>query len=474
MSEIKVRFAPSPTGYLHVGGLRTALFNYLYAKKVGGKFVLRIEDTDQKRKVKGAVENLISTFKQIGISFDEGPAQGGKNGPYFQSQRLEIYQKHIHKLLDDGNAYPCFCSPERLEKIRTEKMAKKETPKYDRYCLTLDKSVVEQRMKLEPFIVRMKIPDGDEIVFFDAVRGRVAIPSAEIDDQILIKTDGFPTYHFANVVDDFLMGISHVIRGEEWLPSTPKHALLYQFLGWKLPKFVHLPLLLNPDKSKLSKRQGDVAVEDYLKNGYLPEALLNFVALLGWNPGDNQEVFSLDELVKKFSLKRVQKAGAVFDVEKLKWMNGQWIRAEKLEKIAELGKPYFLDANLDISDKRQFLAAVENARKRVDTIPEMVEHSLPFYRDLDFSDDDLEILRNESSQKVLKFWAEKIAEKSDWNESEIKTLIKETIEKTGIKGKDMFFPLRLSLFGNTQGPDIPTLIEILGPKKAVERLKIQL
>ncbi|MBL7052765.1 MAG: glutamate--tRNA ligase [Candidatus Marinimicrobia bacterium] len=472
MSEIKVRFAPSPTGYLHVGGLRTALFNFLYAKKVGGKFVLRIEDTDQKRKVEGATENLLSTFDKIGISFDEGPTQGGENGPYFQSQRLEIYKNHIKKLLDDGNAYPCFCSSERLEQIRTEKMAKKETPKYDRHCLNLSKSEAQERMKHEPFVIRMKIPDDEEIVFFDVVRGRVAIPTAEIDDQVLIKTDGFPTYHFANVVDDFLMGISHVIRGEEWLPSTPKHTLLYRFLGWKLPKFVHLPLLLNPDKSKLSKRQGDVAVEDYLKKGYLPEALLNFVALLGWNPGDNQEIFSLAELEQKFSLKRVQKGGAVFDIEKLKWMNGQWIRNEKIEKIAELGKPYFLEANLDISDNRKFLAVIENARKRVDTIPEMLEHSLPFYRDLEFSETDLELLKSESSQKVVKFWAEKLAEKTNWSEPEIKNLVKETIEETGIKGKDLFFPLRLALFGATQGPDIPALIEILGVAESVKRLKI--
>jgi len=472
MSEIKVRFAPSPTGYLHVGGLRTALFNYLYAQKVGGKFVLRIEDTDQNRKIEGATENLISTFEQIGISFDEGPAQGGNNGPYFQSQRLKIYNKYVQKLLEEGNAYPCFCFPERLERIRAEKMAKKETPKYDRRCLSLSKPEVEKRMKNEPCVIRMKIPDINEIVFFDVVRERVAVSTEEIDDQILIKTDGFPTYHLANVVDDYLMGISHVIRGEEWLPSTPKHVLLYQFLGWRLPKFVHLPLLLNPDKSKLSKRQGDVAVEDYLNKGYLSGALINFVALLGWNPGNNQEIFSLAELEQKFSLKRVQKSGAVFDIDKLRWMNGQWIRSENLKKIAELGKPYFLKSNLDISDNRKFLAVIENARKRVDTIPEMLEHSIPFYRNLEFSDDDLNFLKSKSSQKVLEFWAKNLAVKPTWNEEEIKILIKKTIDTTGIKGKDLFFPLRLALFGATQGPDIPALIEILGTKESIKRLNM--
>jgi len=297
--SIKVRFAPSPTGYLHVGGLRTALYNYLYAKKVGGKLVLRIEDTDQNRKIKNAEKLLISTFEKIGITFDEGPTQGGENGPYFQSERLPVYHKHIQQLLDEGNAYPCFCSAERLEKVRDKQRKNKETIIYDRNCLNKPIEVARERMKSEPYVIRMKIPNED-IVFYDVVREKVTIKSSELDDQVLLKTDGFPTYHLANVVDDHLMGITHVMRGEEWLPSTPKHILLYQFFGWKIPKFVHLPLLLNPDKSKLSKRQGDVAVEDYLEKGYLPETLINFVALLGWHPKNDREFFTLEELEKEF------------------------------------------------------------------------------------------------------------------------------------------------------------------------------
>ena len=253
--EAKVRFAPSPTGHLHVGGLRTALFNYLYAKKVGGKIILRIEDTDQSRKVENAVENLISTLEALQIHFDEGPTQGGGCGPYFQSERISIYNEHIERLLDSGDAYPCFCPVEKLEETRKKQSEAKHTIKYDRHCLKLNTAATRKGMETKPHVIRMKVPNEEEVVFFDVVRERVAIRCEELDDQVLIKSDGFPTYHFANVVDDHLMGITHVLRGEEWLPSTPKHVLLYQFFNWKQPKFIHLPLLLNPDKSKLSKRQ---------------------------------------------------------------------------------------------------------------------------------------------------------------------------------------------------------------------------
>ena len=469
--EIKVRFAPSPTGYLHVGGLRTALFNYLYAKKVGGKIVLRIEDTDQTRKVKNAVENLISTFESLNIQYDEGPTQGGNCGPYYQSERLSIYNEHIKILLENKTAYPCFCSAERLEKFRIKQAEAKQTIKYDRHCLKLDPSEAKNKMKTDSYVIRMKVPDKEEVVFYDVVRERVAIHCEEIDDQVLIKSDGFPTYHFANVVDDHRMGITHVIRGEEWLPSTPKHVLLYQFFDWNLPKFIHLPLLLNPDKSKLSKRQGDVAVEDYLKKGYLPETLLNFVALLGWHPKDDREIFSLPELEKEFSLKRIHKSGAVFDIEKLNWMNGQYLKILPVETIMKYAKPFFLSTGLDISDTQKFEAVVENARKRVNTIPEMIDHSTPFYAELEFTDDDLKLLKNETSQKVLKFIIDELSNQTNWTEAEIKSLVNEAAEVTGIKEKDLYFPLRLSLFGSPHGPDIPLLIDILGVPESTNRLK---
>jgi glutamyl-tRNA synthetase len=431
--------------------------------------VLRIEDTDQNRKVEGAVDNLDSSFEKMGLKFDEGPNQGGKNGPYFQSQRLEIYKHHISQLIEQGDAYPCFCSANRLSEVRKSQKENKQTIKYDRHCLSLSKDEIKAKLLSEPYVIRMKIPDDDEVVFYDMVRERVAIKTDEIDDQVLIKTDGFPTYHFANVVDDYLMGITHVMRGEEWLPSTPKHVLLYQFFDWKLPKFVHLPLLLNSDKSKLSKRQGDVAVEDYLEKGYLVEALINFIALLGWHPNSDKELFSMNELQKEFSIKRIHKGGAVFDIEKLNWMNSHYMKEMDVSIIAERVKPYFDNAKLDYSDNRKFLAVVENARQRANTLAEMVEHSAPFYKDIQFSKEQLAVLKSESSLKVFNTLSNKLAEKPNLSEQDIKSFIKETGIETGVKGKDLFIPIRLALFGQEHGPDIALIIIILGVNESVKR-----
>ncbi|HYQ86845.1 MAG TPA: glutamate--tRNA ligase, partial [Bacteroidota bacterium] len=335
--KTRVRFAPSPTGYLHVGGLRTALYNYLYARQHEGVFVLRIEDTDRTRRVEGAVESLIGTLQWAGLHYDEGPDIGGAFGPYVQSERLPIYRAHVDQLLAEGNAYRCFCTPDRLEEMRKQQERAKMSPRYDRRCLILDRHEIEENIaKGIPFAVRMKVPRGEAIRFHDLIRETVDFSSDELDDQILLKSDGYPTYHLANVVDDHLMEISHVIRGEEWLPSTPKHVLLYRFFGWQAPEMAHLPLLLNPDRSKLSKRQGDVAVEEYREKGFLPEALVNFVALLGWNPGDERELFSLDDLVKEFSIERVGKSGAIFNIDKLVWLNSQHLRKKSDTEILKL------------------------------------------------------------------------------------------------------------------------------------------
>ncbi|MEI7621307.1 MAG: glutamate--tRNA ligase [Candidatus Moraniibacteriota bacterium] len=366
--KIRVRFAPSPTGYLHIGGLRTALYNYLFAKQKGGDFLLRIEDTDQKRFVEGAVENLINALAQMGLTWDEGVQindqksitnnqqtqnsttyngviEIGDCGPYVQSERLELYKKYAEQLVATGKAYYCFCEPARLEKMREKQQTEKLPPMYDRYCLTeLTPEEINEKLKNNcPVTIRLKVPKDEVVEFEDLVRGKVSFATSTIDDQVLLKSDGFPTYHLANVVDDHLMGITTVIRGEEWLPSTPKHILLYRAFDWEIPAFAHIPLLLNPDKSKLSKRQGDVAVEDYLQKGYLKEALLNFVALLGWNPGEGsvQEIFSLDELVEKFDLKKVHKAGAVFDLKKLDWLNAQYLKKLSIEELFEKAQPFF-------------------------------------------------------------------------------------------------------------------------------------
>ncbi|HLG25336.1 MAG TPA: glutamate--tRNA ligase, partial [Candidatus Gracilibacteria bacterium] len=297
---VRTRFAPSPTGYLHVGGLRTALYSYLYARQNKGRFLLRIEDTDQKRYVEGAVESLINTLTTVGISFDEGPGVGGDHGPYIQSERTEMYREHAQKLIELKAAYPCFCTAERLVQMRERQTAAKKAPMYDRTCLNLSASEIEEKKKAgTPFVIRQKIPHGRKVQFKDHVRGVVSFETSTVDDQVLMKSDNFPTYHLANVVDDHFMQITHVIRGEEWLPSTPKHLLLYEAFGWTPPEYAHLPLLLNKDKSKLSKRQGDVSVESYLEKGYSKEALINFVALLGWHPGAGieKEIFSMEELI---------------------------------------------------------------------------------------------------------------------------------------------------------------------------------
>jgi len=320
-------------------------------------------------------------------------------------------------------------------------------------------------------VIRLKIPREGSTVFYDVVRERVEVDNALVDDQVIIKSDGFPTYHLANVVDDHLMRISHVIRGEEWLISVPKHIFMYESLGWKVPKFVHLPLLLNPDKTKLSKRQGDVAVEDYLAKGYLPEALTNFIALLGWHAKDDREFYTLEELVNAFSLKRISRSGAVFDVEKLKWMNGSYLRKLDLEYIAKKAKPFFEKAGIDISDHEKYLRVVDNARNRAATIPEMIVHSEMFYKELIFSDEDEDIMSKEKAQKLFSFWIEKLSTQENWTENEIKDLVKETTDVVGVKGKDLYSPLRLALFGEVHGPDIPALIDILGTKEAIARLK---
>jgi len=342
--QIRTRFAPSPTGFLHIGGLRTALYDYLIAKKSGGTFLLRIEDTDQSRLVEGATEKILKGLKWAGIEPEEGVVgvergsliQKGDCGPYVQSQRLNIYSEYAKTLLDKGYAYHCFCSPQRLEELRAKQQSAKQAPKYDKHCKNIGKKEVEKRIANgEKYVVRLNVPAGETIEFNDGVYGKVSVNSDTIDDQVLIKSDGYPTYHFAVVVDDHLMGITHVTRGEEWLPSTPKHILLYKYFGWKIPEIVHFPNVQGENRKKLSKRQGDVSVEDFIKKGYLPEAIVNFIVLLGWNPKNEQEYFSIEELKEVFDVEGLNKSGAIFDFKKLDWMNSHYIKKlddQELEK----------------------------------------------------------------------------------------------------------------------------------------------
>jgi nondiscriminating glutamyl-tRNA synthetase len=467
-----VRFAPSPTGYLHVGGHRTALYNYLFARKHGGRFILRIEDTDQSRYVDGAVENLVKSLRAMGLDWDAGPDKDDEKGPYFQSQRREIYNKEITRLLGSGKAYRCFCSADRLEKLRKKQIAEGKAPGYDGLCRRLDPEESEKRADSEPYVIRMKVPEEGSMKFYDVIRGNVTVEYDRIDDQVLIKSDGFPTYHLANVVDDHYMEVSHVIRGEEWLPSLPKHLLLYESLGWNSPVFAHLPLLLNPDKSKLSKRQGDVAVEGYLAKGYLPDALNNFLALLGWNPGDDREIFSMDELIALFSLERVNKAGAVFNTEKLDWMNQQYIQA--MEDMAYLKEARQWLNSVILNERGDAaLLTVKSGLTRFDELPEKLG---PFVSEPILPEDGqgAEMMAAETTQTVLKMLKEKVKEQPLEKPADFFPLMKSIQKETGIKGKNLWMPVRIALTGEMHGPELGAIVYYIGREAILHRLETAL
>lgn len=471
----RVRFAPSPTGYLHVGGLRTALYNYLFAKNNNGTFVLRIEDTDRNRYVEGAVENLLSALNWAGLQYDEGPEIGGDYGPYMQSERLDIYKKYADELINTGKAYYCFCTPERLKALR-EEQEKQKLPqaKYDKHCAHLSNEEIQKNLSSGiPKVIRLNVESDNTIQFDDIIRGHVEFESNNVDDQVLIKSDGYPTYHLANVVDDHLMKITHVIRGEEWLSSTPKHVLLYDAFNWERPVFAHLPLLLNPDRSKLSKRQGDVAVEDYRDKGYLKEALINFVALLGWNAGDDKEFYYLDELINKFSLDRVNKSGAVFDLQKLNWLNAEHLRkktdSELLEMLkTEIQKSKFKDQNY--SDK--FLLLIINSMKeRVSFIKEFIDTCTYFYEaPTEYEQKAIEKnWKTDTPNQLLKL-KEEFAALSNPTKEDFENSLTKISEQLNVGKGKLIHPLRLALSGQSTGPGMFDLLFILGKDEVITRI----
>jgi len=462
--NVRVRFAPSPTGYLHIGGLRTALYNYLYAKNQGGVFVLRIEDTDRERYVEGAVEKLIETLRLVGLNHDEGP--------FVQSERNELYQKYGQQLLGQGHAYKCFCSKERLDEVRKQQQLAKMPTKYDRRCSELSDDEVQSKINAdEPFVIRMKIPEG-KTVFDDVIRGKITIENKEVDDQVLIKSDGFPTYHLANVVDDHEMKITHVIRGEEWLSSVPKHVILYQMFEWEAPAFAHLPLILNPDKSKLSKRQGDVAVEDYLAKGYLPEALINYVATLGYNPKGDQEVYDLEEFIKLFDLSKVNSSGAVFNVEKLDWMNGHYIREKSVDDLVKLVQP-FLDKEVDADLLNKIVVIEQERLVRLDQIVEIVDM---YIKDPEY---DSEILiwkkadQEDAKQNLsaaIEF-IESMEDKDFKSVDLVEKAIKGYISSKELQNGNVLWPIRVALSGKKASPGPFELIWVLDKKETLKRLR---
>jgi glutamyl-tRNA synthetase len=469
----RVRFAPSPTGLLHLGGLRTALYNFLYAKAHDGTFLLRIEDTDQVRFVPGSVENLISSLVSLGIDYDEGPDKSGQSAPYFQSQRLDLYHQHIKNLLASSHAYHCFCSKQDLEAMRNDQESRKETTKYDGRCRELTLDDISQRLaEGTPHVVRIKMPSDRIYTIHDHIRGDIAIVSDLVEDQVILKADGFPTYHLASVVDDHYMEITHVLRGEEWLYSTPKHIFIYESLGWTPPIWVHLPLLLNTDRKKLSKRDGDFSVAKYLSMGYLKEAVINFVALLGWHASDDREIYSLDELIDEFSLDRITKSGAIFDITKLDWLNGYYIRNLPLAYIADHCREYFVEKDIDISDDEKYLKVINRARDQISKLPDIITYASIFYQDVSPNAENLELIQLPESKKVISIFIEKLEiwKNKDFTPDDMTEILKNVSTELDVKGKNLYFPLRIALFGDKNGPDIPLLVSIYGIGDSINKL----
>ena len=457
---MRLRFAPSPTGYLHVGGLRTALYNFFLAKQSKGSLILRIEDTDQTRLVKDAEENLIAMLNWAGINFDEGPHLQGKYGPYRQSERLSIYKKYYLKLIEQGNAYPCFYSQQRLDDLETGKLSSDDATIEDSVFQDFNLSEAFKKMETENFVIRLKIPKSDFIYHNDLIKGSIKFDLKLINDPIIIKSDGFPTYHFANVIDDYLMNITHVIRGEEWLPSIPKHIVLYQSLGWDPPQFGHLPLLLNNDKSKLSKRKNDVSVENYIEKGYTKESIVNFLSLLGWHEKGDREFYHLDELIESFSLDRVNKSGAIFDVQKLNAFNNYYIKNYKFDNLKSLLSP-FISRNWIITKDM-----VDLVKDKAFTLCDFQNLLSFFFMDsFSFSNDSMQILKSNIGVNILKSFL--IALQATNSLSEIAKIVQ---KETGCIPKEFWSVVRIALTNTTYGPSLDMIIKIYGEDKVKSRI----
>ncbi len=475
---------PRQLVFLHVGGLRTALFAYLFAKKMGGKFLLRIEDTERERFVEGGVENILNSLHWADIKPDEGVdlesntkiVQRGETGPYVQSERLDIYKKYIDELIDKGHAYYCFCSKERLGELRKVQELNKQPTGYDGYCCGMKKEEVEKRINDgEKYVVRMRMPKEGVTKFSDLVRGDVEFKNQLIDDQVLLKADGFPTYHLAVVVDDHLMGITHVIRGEEWLSSTPKHVQLYKMFGWEAPQFVHLSLLVNEKKQKLSKRHGDVSVEDFKEKGYLSKALVNFIAFLGWNPGDEREIFSLEELEKEFDFAKVGKAASVFDYEKLNWFNQQYIMDMDSSELAKLVESFYKNAGIKI-ENYDLEAVVQLEQGRANTLLDIVENTgFIFATELQFESELLvwkKSTKEDAKEKLLLVLEFLNTLEGEWNKEILEEKILPWIKSQGFGNGDVLWPMRVALSGQKNSPGPFEIAGVLGKEKTLERVKL--
>ena len=479
---IRVRYAPSPTGYPHVGNIRTALFNWLFARHHGGSFIVRIEDTDVARKTEGAVETILDGLRWLGLDWDEGPGVGGKYGPYFQSQRLDKYHEIAQQLIAQGDAYYCYCSPQRLKEMRAEQVRLKQPPGYDRCCRELSQ---EERAEKEAEgvtpVVRFKAPLEGQTRFNDLIWGDVVFENNTLDDFVMLKSDGYPTYHLANIVDDHFMEISHVIRAEEWLSSTPRHVLMYRALGFEPPNFAHLPMLLGADRSKLSKRHGAVSVTEYYEQGYLPEAMINFLALLGWSLDDKTEILSRRELIDNFSLERVSRTAAVFNQDKLNWMNGVYIRGLTAAEFYEAVEPYLM---MDKSAGEAVICNEEYVRnilplvhERARTLAEVAGLAQFFFEDeLDYAPDLLigKGMSRESTTAALKTTQQRLDELKAFDNDPLEALLRPLAVELGLKTGQLFGALRTAVTGRTAAPPLFQTMAVLGKERCLKRIEAAL
>ena len=478
MAKVRTRFAPSPTGFMHVGNLRTALYEYLVAKSQDGTFVLRIEDTDQERYVEGAVDVIYKTLETAGLKHDEGPDIGGDYGPYVQSERKDMYLPYAEQLIKEGKAYRCFCTKERLEKLQSETVG----GGYDRHCRDLSEEEIQKNLDAGiPYVIRQKMPIEGSTTFTDAVFGEITVENSELQDQILIKQDGYPTYNFANVIDDHTMGITHVVRGSEYLSSTPKYNLLYEAFGWEIPTYIHLPLINGKNEdgsvSKLSKRHGSTGFEDLIKEGYLPEAIINYIALLGWCPKDNREIFTLDELCKVFDISGISKSPAVFDYDKLEWFNGEYIKAMTNEEFAAIAEPYFKEALGDAPvDHLKIAAILKQRTTKLTDIPEKID----FFKALPAYEKELYINKKsktnlENAPVMLKAVYDELSALPAWESDQIHDALINLAQKLEVKNGTVMWPARISVAGKTVTPGgAIEILDILGRDESLSRMELGL
>ncbi len=471
--KVRTRFAPSPTGFMHIGNLRTAIFEYLLARHYNGDYILRIEDTDQTRKVEGAVDFIYNTLRLCNITIDEGPNNEGNYGPYVQSERKDIYKKYALELVEKGKAYYCFCTEEELEEMREACGERKKPFLYDGRCSRLSREEIEEKLNNGvPYVIRQKMPKYGHTEIEDVVYGKIKIDNSVLDDQILLKSDGFPTYNFANVIDDHLMGITHVIRGKEYLDQTAKYNLLYEAFGWEKPTYIHVAMVLGEDGTKLSKRNGDASFMDLYNEGYLPQAIVNYLVLLGWSPADNREIFTMDELISCFDESRINKSSSQYDVKKLNWFNAHYIKQLSLDELKNITLPH-LSAAYDLSDKSsewidKLLTIYQDHLSYGKEIVSLTD--MFFKSDISLDDECSQFMLQDGVENTLSVFKQEISNVSDWTVENISTAINNTKFNSGSKGKMLYMPIRIKTTGQMHGPELPDTLYLLGKNVVLERL----